>query len=213
MGQPCSHMNIWAISSIVQTKPQDILAIMEKFEQNEKSNRVMDGEIEETHFVRIMNELEIYPSDQETFVDILRILDVRNRSVAKIRELLVSITPLVSASISEMFNLAFKLYDRTERLLIDKTDVIMTVKLINQTIFYVGDKVLATELVYDFVNSVYTSAGKIDGDIYYPDYIEYMALHPVVQLFISIQFQGSITSKLLTEGQIEAAVRKEQEMS
>ena len=213
MGQSCAHMNIWAISSIVRTRPADILQLMQLYEQRPKNTRVLEGEIEESDFLELMKEVEIYASDQETFVDLLRILDVRNRSVANMRELLVSITPLVSPDIPEMLNLCFKLYDRSERLLIDKVDVIMIVKLINQTIFYVGDRVLATELVYDFVNSVYTSAGKIDGDIYYPDYVEYMAMHPVIQLFISIQFQGPIASKLLTDDQIEAAVRAEQEQS
>ena len=56
MGQPCSHMNIWAISSIIHTKPDQVLAIMTHYEQGEKSNRVFEGEIEEVHFVQIMKD-------------------------------------------------------------------------------------------------------------------------------------------------------------
>lgn len=59
--------------------------------------------------------------------------------------------------------------------------------------------------VYDLANSVFTSCGKIDGDIYYPDIVEYIATHPIVTLFTSRQFQGTIASKLLDEEQIMAA--------
>lgn len=57
------------------------------------------------------------------------------------------------------------------------------------------------------MNSVYTSCGKIDGDIYYPDILEYMAAHPIVQLFTSRQFQGTVTSKLLSEDEIAVVAK------
>jgi Ca2+-binding EF-hand superfamily protein len=161
--------------------------------------------------LRILEEHHIDPSDRDIFIDYFRILDTRNRSIVHLQHLLIALSPFVSSSISSMFDFCFQVLDRKEKFLVDKVDVVLMLKLINQTCFYIGDKVLAHELVNDLVDSVYTSAGKIDGEIFYKDYIEYMTLHPVIQLFISLQFQGPITAKILTDEQIEASVAQEQE--
>jgi hypothetical protein len=77
------------------------------------------------------------------------------------------------------------------------------ITLINQTCQFCGDKTMTSDILHDFVDSVYTSCGKIDGEIYYPDFVEYMTIHPIVELYISPQYQGNAGSKLLTEEEIE----------
>ncbi len=211
MGQPVSHMNVWAIGCVVKSTTEDLLLVLKKYEEGEKNPRINLYEIEESHFLTILEEIHTDPSDREIFIDYFRILDTRSRRIVNIREMLIALSPFVSKSIAEMFDFCFQLIDRKSTLLVDKPDVKLVLKLINQTCFYIGDKVLAHELIDDLVNSVYTSAGRIDGEIFYKDFVEYMTLHPIIQLFISLQFQGPITSKMLTDEQIEANVAQEQE--
>jgi hypothetical protein len=63
--------------------------------------------------------------------------------------------------------------------------------------------------ITDLVDSIYTSAGMIDGDICYLNIIEYITNHPIVELMLSPQFQGPIRSKLYTEEDIENLVNSE----
>ena len=55
----------------------------------------------------------------------------------------------------------------------------------------------------DFVDSIYTSAGKINGCIYYPNFIEYISTHPLMEMFLSPQFQGSMREKMFSHEEIE----------
>jgi len=48
--------------------------------------------------------------------------------------------------------------------------------------------------------------GKIDGAIYYPHYLEFLCTHPIIELFTSAQFQGTIHDKLLDDKALERLV-------
>jgi Ca2+-binding EF-hand superfamily protein len=197
-------MNIWALSCVCRASASDLLEILRQYEEGEKNTKIDLYDIEEDNFLDILTTTGIDSSDQEIFVDFLRILDTRSRGVCSILQLLVSVAPFVVGTIPELFSLCFTIYDRDKREMLDKPQVVEIVKLVAQTCFYVGDKPLATELTYDLVNSAYTSAGKIDGEVFYKDFVEYLAMHPIVQLYTSIQFQGAITTKILSGEQIEA---------
>lgn len=74
---------------------------------------------------------------------------------------------------------------------ISKTDFTRLLKIMNTSFSFFGDKSLHVSQVDDLVDSVYTLRGKIDGDISRHDAITLMFQHPIVELALSIQFQGS----------------------
>ena len=71
---------------------------------------------------------------------------------------------------------------------------------------FIGDKVIGMEQTQDLCDSLFTRAGKIDGFIAYEDYYQFIVDHPVVQLWMSTQFQGSGMDKYRSmihfEGQV-----------
>jgi hypothetical protein len=61
----------------------------------------------------------------------------------------------------------------------------------------------------NLADSLYTSIGRIDGTIFYPHYIEYISTHPIIEMFLSPQFQGGMKDKLLSDEEIDAMMDKQ----
>ena len=60
----------------------------------------------------------------------------------------------------------------------------------------IGDKCLLETQIEDLINSIYTMNGKIDGVICYVDYIQSIVQHPIIQMGLCVQFQGTGREKL-----------------
>jgi Ca2+-binding EF-hand superfamily protein len=202
MGQSCSHMNLWALSCILRMDIQDLESIYKIYEERFVSDRLKPLEITEEDFLSILSELHIHFSDVAIFNDIFCLLDTKNRGISNIRDVLISMTPLLANSVQQMLTYSFNFMDRQKTQLIQKHELQWMLSLLNGTCANVGDKSLSAERLDDYINSVYTSAGKIDGEIFYPNYLENFYTHPIIYLLLSPQFQGSVHSKLMTEKQI-----------
>ena len=211
MGNKCSHMNLWALSSIIRANQYDIEEILSCYEKGPKGAKCEDWEMDKEQFDKLLHDLNFHSSDIEIFEDFFRLLDVRNRDIINFREYVISIAPLTARNIPELFQFCIKVYDRTKRLMICKSDLLLIMKLVNQTCDFVGDKPLPGDAVHDYINSIFTTAGKIDGDIYYPDYMESLSMHPIVELFLSPQFQGNIAAKLQRNEEVEQALIDEEQ--
>lgn len=203
MGQEYSHMNLWALSSILRCESDLPLQIYKIYEEKYVNQFLAPFEINEDDFVEILDSLQLYYADKDICEDIFHLLDVRSRAISNIRDVCLSLTPLVAKSIPHMYSMCFEILDRKKDMMVGKDQVVLMLKLLSATCANVGDKPLAPEVIDDYVNSLYTSAGLIDGNIYYPDYIETLSIHPIIQLFLSPQFQGILTSKLMTDEQID----------
>lgn len=205
-------MNFWALSAILRANDEDldqVLVLYEEHMAKEPNPRLAPYEVEQYQFLEYLKQLHIHSSDAEVFEDFFLLLDNRNRRIVNIIELLISLAPLTTRSTQELITRCFVLFDRKRNKMIEKVDVIKIMKLLNSSFDSLGDRALTAEVVYDFVNSVYTSAGKIDGEIYYPDFVEYMTIHPIVELFISPQFQGSLQSKIQQQEEMERREKEE----
>jgi hypothetical protein len=55
----------------------------------------------------------------------------------------------------------------------------------------IGDKKLLDSQVGDLVDSIFTLAGKLDGDLSAEETYELLISHPILEMFISMQFQGT----------------------
>ena len=57
----------------------------------------------------------------------------------------------------------------------------------------------ASIAVNDFVDSLYTATGRIDGPIYYPDFYTAIQQHPLMEMYLSLQYQGAWQDKCVDE--------------
>lgn len=75
--------------------------------------------------------------------------------------------------------------------IISKNHVLQLLKIMNTSLSFFGDNSLQVSQIDDLVDSVYTLRGKVDGDIRRGDFITLMFQHPIVELALSVQFQGN----------------------
>jgi Ca2+-binding EF-hand superfamily protein len=214
MGQQCSHMNIWALSCIIRANDEDMEKLLLRYDTDIKfkeNPRFEKYEIDEISFLSYLEEEKMHSSDREILEDIFKLLDIRNRRIISIIDLLIAVSPLTARRFQDIFNRMFFFYDRSSSFMIEKHEIVRILKILNSTCEALGDRPLKSEVISDFVDSLYTSAGKIDGPIYYPDFIDSMSIHPIMELFISPQFQGTLSSKLEKQEKDEKDDERERE--
>lgn len=77
-----------------------------------------------------------------------------------------------------------------------KKEIRWLMKIFNNTCFYFGDKRLQDSQVGDLVDSIFTLAGKLDGTLTQEETLELLISHPILEMFISMQFQGTDRSEV-----------------
>ena len=80
-----------------------------------------------------------------------------------------------------------------------KHNFLEIVRLLSDGLSFFGDRPLHDIQLRDLVDSIFTSAGLIDGVICYVDYIGVLLGHPIIQMLLSPQFQGLRVAKSLNE--------------
>lgn len=82
--------------------------------------------------------------------------------------------------------------DRSADSRCSKKQILWLMKLMNDTCYFFGDKRLAEQQVGDLVDSIFTLAGKGGGGSLTADEtFELLLSHPLLEMFISMQFQGT----------------------
>lgn len=147
----------------------------------------------------LLCECRISSSDIDIILNLYTLIDRRGFEDIDVRVVLIAFAMLLANSTRQYLDIAFQLFDRVGTGLIEKKDLLDICLLANDTLLFFGDKNLKNMQIVDFVDSVFTSAGKIDGEIYYPDYIDTMTDHPILEMLLSPQFQGNSRSKLINE--------------
>ena len=147
-------------------------------------------------FMKLLNTQHISDPDKDMLAAIFCLVDKRGFSEADLRFILVSFCLIVAKdSMRQCLELIFCVVDRGDTNLLEKTDLLRLVVLINETIVYFGDRHLEASQTVDLVDSIYTAAGKVDGAINYVDYFDVILQHPIVEMFVSPQFQGLTRDK------------------
>lgn len=153
-------------------------------------------------FEDVLNELQFSASDIDIISNLYTLIDRRGFESIDVRVVLIAFCMLLASTSRQYMTIAFQLFDRTGSGLIEKKDLLDITLLANDTLLFFGDKNLKQMQVVDFVDSVFTSAGKIDGEIHYDDYIDTMVDHPIIEMLMAPQFQGNIRSKLTNEASL-----------
>lgn len=166
---------------------------------NKGASSDQNYDISSDRLSEIMQGLSIHPSDQSLLLDLFCLLDKRGFGIIDARDLMISFTVLISPNVKQCIKNALSLFDRTMSTVIDKEDLYRILSIINESCFYFGDRNLSLQAIVDLSDSIFTNAGKIDGLICYDDYIDFIADHPVIEMFIAPQYQGLPQDKLIPE--------------
>lgn len=243
MGQQssCSHMNIWALSTLTYSRVEEVENILQIFENEnnalqreaaakafimmQRTEEVLDSEqhqdifldlieeqklynIHEDEFEYILRQQKINDSDTKIFIDMFRLIDIRGSNIINIKDIIVAIMPLCCRSLKECFTYCFSVYDRSKGGVVDKQRMVHFLKVLNSACEYSGDRSLNSVQIYDLVDSIYTSAGKIDGPLYYMSVVDSLATHPIVEMMLSPQFQGSMRKKVTSTVEINDLLKE-----
>ena len=149
--------------------------------------------------LEILQSLEIDVADIYLFQNLFTLADKRGYDLVDLKDLLTLFTTVFASSVEECLKLAIMIHDRQSLQIIEKTKLLHIFTLLNESCCYFGDMFLTKAQLLDLTDSIYTNAGKIDGDIVYMDFIHFMTDHPIVELLISLQFQGSTRDKYLDD--------------
>lgn len=164
--------------------------------------------ISETSFVSLLESQNFTKSDIDILMNMFHLIDTRGFREIDIRDAFIGFAVLVAKSVHQAFELSMKITEREGTQILDKLQLIHIFKLMNATCHYFGDRSLAMDQVQDLADSVYTSIGRIDGTIFYPHFVEYIVAHPIIEMFVSMQFQGGVKDKLLRDEDIDAMIDK-----
>lgn len=229
MGNSYSYFNVWAVSTIVSATEEDIERLLKAHEVAfraayvhkeivEELDDTVDAApedeivvsfvIKEEVFKSMLIEYNFTSSDIDLIINLFRMIDNRGFREIDVRDVFISFCVLSATSVHHIFEMSMKIMEREGTRIIEKQQLVHIFKLLNNTCHYFGDRYLQMDQIQDLADSVYTSIGRIDGPIFYPHFIEYIASHPIVEMFTSIQYQGGMKEKLLSDEQIDAMIDK-----
>jgi len=141
-------------------------------------------------------------SDTDLVEAMFRLVDARGFEEADIRHVLVPFALCVGANrgtVASVIRLIFSIFDRKRSEVVEKEEMIRIFNLCNEGLLYVGDKPLAPVFITDLTDSIYTTAGRLDGGVQWVEYVELIAEHPIIEMLIAPQFQGLARDKVFDE--------------
>lgn len=151
------------------------------------------------------DDLSMHPSDANILKSLFILIDRKVSNRLDLRIVLVAASILIGKSVNDIFFMIFSIVDRAEQHTIDKDMFRQVISVISDTLIYFGDCGLETESIINYVDSVYTSAGLIDGNISYPEYMGAIVEHPIIEILLSKQYQFRAKEKLLSKDELLGA--------
>lgn len=135
-------------------------------------------------------------SDRVLLNQMFSLVDCRGCGETDLRELLLPFCLVVAkTSIRQFLTMLFRTFDRAENYAVERTQLVRIFTLVNEALFYFGDRPLEHKYVRDVVDSIFTVDGKIDGYINWRDYMSLIESHPIIEMLFSPQYQGLARDK------------------
>eukprot|EP01041_Mallomonas_annulata_P008023 gene8023-16442_t len=183
------HMNVDAISYINTMSTVTIFEMLANFESKLDNTAAPKAySVSLIEFKRLIKRFQVTSSvDRRGFQDI-NILDV-----------FISFTACMSGRLQDRLATAFRILDRPATGLVSREELLHILTVLNTAVTFFGDRPLLESQLLDLADSLYTSMGQIDGPIGHYELYDAIASHPIVEMFLSPQYQGHLTSKLMDE--------------
>lgn len=151
----------------------------------------------------LLHRFGVNASDSELLDKMFSLVDTRGFGETDLRDIMLAYCLVVAKeSIGQFLTMLFRTFDRSESFAIERREMLRLFTLVNECIFYFGDRPLEPRHVRDLVDSVFTTAGKIDGHVNWTDYIELIDQHPIVEMFFSMQYQGLAREKVFDDSSL-----------
>ena len=191
------HTNVFGISGVMETSPSLLLALLSAADQT-SSTRLS---IRNNDLILMLTSLGFHSSDALTLQRIATLLDFRQSGSVPSLDLAITVCPLITNDIKSCLKLAFECFDRNPSTeLINRKHLTHVLTLLSDCFFFCGDQRFAGSQIADLVSSLYTSVGRGDeGELRYLEFIEAIASHTLVELFLSLRFQGDWRDKVCEE--------------
>ena len=116
-------------------------------------------------------------------------LYIKMHNLISHQDIVACFSILVRGSLRERLQHAFHIHAHGKDTC-DKYDFLRLLKLLNGMCQNVGDRALSDRQIEDLVDSIYTLIGRIDGNVLYSDFMEVLLQHPLLEMFVSKQFQN-----------------------
>lgn len=175
-------------------------------EQEVVEFNIADYDINEEGLGALLTAANIHPLDIEIFFHLYHLINKKGAFQTCLIDVLISFTVFTCTSLESCIIFCIEIFDRNRTHFIEKDDLLRVFTMLHEACTYTGDKMIDRFRIRDFIDSIFTSAGKIDGSIYYPNFIDLMSGHPIIEMFLSVQYQGNARSKVLSDEEIENAV-------
>ena len=139
---------------------------------------------------------EFQKEDISLFRDLFLRMDEMGKEEMSFKDLMILIAVLLAPDLTSAIETAFRIWDFERKELLEQKEFMRVLRNLNMLLENFGDKKLQESQMQDLVNSVYTINGKIDGVICYTDFLTVIVEHPIIQISLCVQFQGTGREKL-----------------
>ena len=226
MGAEYSHLNVANVREVIACDTSQVEALyyemmnsraelLDPVNLEEETSRIGEDEevdldiayaaphyyVARADFMIRMDELnmvfkDFQEEDISLFRDIFLRMDDMGKQEMSFKDLMLCIAVLLAPDLSTAIETSFRFFDFEKKELLEQKEFIRILRNLNMLLENFGDKCLQDLQVQDLVNSVYTINGKIDGVICYTDYLTVIVQHPIIQISLCVQFQGTGREKL-----------------
>ena len=188
VGKGANRMAIAAMANVTHIEKRELASLQSKFREiaSREGNPNM---INRTEFTEALNLVGINQNDQDIMDRLFTMYDKTGDDQILFKEFIVGIAPLISGSVVEKIDFAFRLYDLEGTSYLRAQEMVNVLSQMNRVASYFGDPVMTEEqissILIDVLDMAGGSAEGMSASLHYPEYTKMIAEHPIVNTFVT----------------------------
>jgi Ca2+-binding EF-hand superfamily protein len=188
VGKGANRMAIAAMANVTHIEKRELASLQSKFREiaSREGNPNM---INRTEFTEALNLVGINQNDQDIMDRLFTMYDKTGDDQILYKEFIVGIAPLISGSVVEKIDFAFRLYDLEGTSYLRAQEMVNVLSQMNRVASYFGDPVMTEEqissILIDVLDMAGGSAEGMSASLHYPEYTKMIAEHPIVNTFVT----------------------------
>jgi Ca2+-binding EF-hand superfamily protein len=188
VGKGANRMAIAAMANVTHIEKRELASLQSKFREiaSREGNPNM---INRTEFTEALNLVGVNQNDQDIMDRLFTMYDKTGDDQILFKEFIVGIAPLISGSVVEKIDFAFRLYDLEGTSYLRAQEMVNVLSQMNRVASYFGDPVMTEEqissILIDVLDMAGGSAEGMSASLHYPEYTKMIAEHPIVNTFVT----------------------------
>ena len=176
------------MANVTHIEKRELASLQSKFREiaSREGNPNM---INRTEFTEALNLVGINQNDQDIMDRLFTMYDKTGDDQILYKEFIVGIAPLISGSVVEKIDFAFRLYDLEGTSYLRAQEMVNVLSQMNRVASYFGDPVMTEEqissILIDVLDMAGGSAEGMSASLHYPEYTKMIAEHPIVNTFVT----------------------------